>query len=146
VAHATGAALAVRRRAYEEAGPLDEGYFLYFEETEWLERVQRHGWAVELVPEARVMHRVRGGGDPARVPSPQYLPSAYRYLRKHGAGENAIDATLFLSILLSRLTLLAVAAFWPSRRARSLRMAKGYADLASYVAHRRSERRAQAQR
>jgi len=137
VAHATGAALAVRREAYEDAGPLDEGYFLYLEETEWLERVQRRGWAIELVPDAVVVHRTRGGGDAADVPSPHYLPSAYRYLGEHGTSETAIDATLLLSTLCSCMTLVAVAALSPSRRARALRMARRYARLASYVTERR---------
>jgi GT2 family glycosyltransferase len=140
VAHATGAALAVQREAYEEAGPFDEGYFLYLEETDWLERVQHRGWAVELVPEARVVHRVRGGGAAAHVPSLHYLPSAYRYLGERGTSETAIDATLLLSTLLSRLTLLAAAALRPSRRPQLLKMARGYAGLASYVAQRRRAR------
>jgi GT2 family glycosyltransferase len=56
-----GAALAIRRGAYEQAGPLDEGFFLYFEETEWQQRLTRLGWGIELVRAARGTWRGRSG-------------------------------------------------------------------------------------
>jgi GT2 family glycosyltransferase len=140
VAHATGAALAVRRRAYDDAGPLDEGYFLYLEETEWQRRVRRSGWSVESVPEACVVHRVRGGGEAAEVPSPHYLPSAYRYLRAQGTSETAIDVTLVAGAVTSQLALRAVAALSSSRRRSALRQAEGFRDVVRYVRRRRSAR------
>ena len=50
IAHAMGAALLVRRAAYDAAGPLDESYFLYLEETEWQRRVWGAGWEVRIEP------------------------------------------------------------------------------------------------
>jgi GT2 family glycosyltransferase len=39
-------------------GLFDEGYFLYFEETDYCVRLGRKGWAVECVPSALAWQRV----------------------------------------------------------------------------------------
>ncbi len=57
VGRADGAALAISRAALERAGLLDETLFLYVEDVEWSLRVRRAGFAVVLVPDARVRHK-----------------------------------------------------------------------------------------
>ncbi|MGV9302136.1 glycosyltransferase [Nonomuraea sp. NPDC003727] len=57
---ATGAAWLVSRACAEALGPLDERYFLYSEETEYMLRAGRHGFAVRYEPEAVAVHL---GGD-----------------------------------------------------------------------------------
>ncbi len=52
----SGSFMLVRRRALEEVGPLDEGYFLHCEDLDWFVRFQRAGWAIYLVPDAEVVH------------------------------------------------------------------------------------------
>ena len=52
----TGALLAVRRDFWERTGPFDEGYRLYFEETDWLLRARGLGARAVLVPAARAVH------------------------------------------------------------------------------------------
>jgi GT2 family glycosyltransferase len=47
-----GAAMLLRSDAVREAGRLDERYFLYFEEAEYLLKLRRLGWSVECVPAA----------------------------------------------------------------------------------------------
>ena len=61
VGRATGAAMAVSRRAIEQAGLLDERLFMYVEDTEWCLRIRAAGAGVVFVPEARVWHS--GGSD-----------------------------------------------------------------------------------
>jgi len=51
-----GAALVVRREAIEQAGPLDEGYFMYSEEMEWCRRIKACGWRVVYLPAATIIH------------------------------------------------------------------------------------------
>ena len=51
-----GAAMVVRREAIEQAGPLDESYFMYSEEMEWCRRIKAQGWRVVYVPAATVVH------------------------------------------------------------------------------------------
>jgi GT2 family glycosyltransferase len=57
VAGLRGALLAVTRNALGRFGPFDEGYFLYYEETEWLWRARRRGARLGLAAGARVQHR-----------------------------------------------------------------------------------------
>jgi len=57
VGRADGAALAVSRAAAERAGLLDESLFLYVEDVDWSLRVRAAGFAVVVVPDARVRHK-----------------------------------------------------------------------------------------
>lgn len=52
-----GPLMVADREALERLGPLDEGYFLYYEETEWLLRARRQGARLVLAPRSRVVHR-----------------------------------------------------------------------------------------
>jgi len=52
----SGALLAVRRDAWQTIGGFDEGYRLYFEETDWLRRLVRAGAEAVHVPSAHAVH------------------------------------------------------------------------------------------
>ena len=59
-----GAALLVRRAAFEAAGGFDEAFFLYAEETDLMARWRRAGLRILYVPGAEVVHEGgRSGGD-----------------------------------------------------------------------------------
>ena len=51
-----GASMMIRREVLERIGMFDEGFFLYFEETELCHRAARAGFATLYVVESRVMH------------------------------------------------------------------------------------------
>jgi GT2 family glycosyltransferase len=57
VAGLRGALLAVTGKTLQRFGSFDEGYFLYYEETEWLWRARRRGARLGLAAGARVQHR-----------------------------------------------------------------------------------------
>lgn len=80
----TGAALLVRRASLEDVGPMDEGFFLYFEDTEWCHRMHDHGWDVLLEPGARVVHHRGGSSTPKTVVTSAYRASFYRYCDLYG--------------------------------------------------------------
>jgi hypothetical protein len=56
-AYAHGAAMMVPRQVLEQAGPMQEDFFLYYEELDWSERIRRAGWEVWVQPRARVYHK-----------------------------------------------------------------------------------------
>jgi GT2 family glycosyltransferase len=56
VDYVTGAAFAIRRAAFDAIGGFDEGFFLYFEETDLCERARRAGWRVRYLPSAVAIH------------------------------------------------------------------------------------------
>ena len=80
----TGAAMLVRRTAITEAGPMDEGFFLYYEDTEWCHRMRDHGWQVVLEPAAKVIHHVGSSGAPPALVAQAYRDSFYRYCDLYG--------------------------------------------------------------
>jgi GT2 family glycosyltransferase len=54
--HPLGACMLIRRAAWEDVGPLDEGYFMYLEEVDWCRRACARGWQVWQHPGARAIH------------------------------------------------------------------------------------------
>jgi hypothetical protein len=54
----SGAFMLVRREVLEHVGLFDEGYFLYYEETDLIHRARKAGWTCWHVPGARVVHLV----------------------------------------------------------------------------------------
>jgi GT2 family glycosyltransferase len=52
----SGACMAIRREVLDVVGPLDEGYFLYFEEVDFCLRAKLAGWQTAFVQEACVTH------------------------------------------------------------------------------------------
>lgn len=86
-----GAALLVRRAAFEQVGGLDEGFFMYSEELDWLRRMRAADWRVVYFAPARVIHHEAKSS--AQVPAATHIrfnTSKVRYFRKyHGplAGE-----------------------------------------------------------
>jgi GT2 family glycosyltransferase len=51
-----GAALAIRREAFEAVGGFDESFFMYCEETDLCFRLKNAGWQIHFVPIATVTH------------------------------------------------------------------------------------------
>lgn len=89
-----GASMLVRREVFEQIGLLDEGYFLYYEETDFCYRAHQAGWECWYVPASRVVHLVGQStgvtNNPQRKRRPQYwYDSRMRYFRRnHGRTYN----------------------------------------------------------
>jgi GT2 family glycosyltransferase len=79
VPNLSGALLAFRREVAEKVGPWDDGYFLFFEETDWLQRAASLGLRIAQVPRARVVHLWGHAADPAAM-VPHLLRSRRRFL------------------------------------------------------------------
>ncbi len=76
-----GAALLVRRSAFDDAGGFDEGFFLYAEETDLLARLAELGWRTLYVPSASVVHE--GGASGGDRLFGLLHASLSRYVTKH---------------------------------------------------------------
>jgi GT2 family glycosyltransferase len=53
-----GASMMVRSAVFASVGLLDEGYYLYYEETDFCLQARRTGWESWYVPQSRVVHLV----------------------------------------------------------------------------------------
>lgn len=98
IAHAIGAALLVRSDAAHDAGPLDEGFFLYLEETEWQRRIAQASWRREVVPTARFTHLGGASSSSHPLASPHYLNSVRRYYSHPRAAMAAIWVAATISL------------------------------------------------
>lgn len=78
----SGACVLVRRAALERLGGLDEGFFLYSEDTDLCRRVWSAGWRVRFEPAATARH-VGGGSAPRHQTEWISARSRVHYARKH---------------------------------------------------------------
>jgi N-acetylglucosaminyl-diphospho-decaprenol L-rhamnosyltransferase len=86
----TGAALAIRRSAFDELGGFDEDYFMYAEEADLCWRSRQAGWEVHFAPVTDVVHRGGASTAPLRGPMAlQKIRSAVRFYRRHYARPRA---------------------------------------------------------
>jgi len=79
-----GACMMVRREAVEEAGFMDEGYFMYGEDVDWCFRIKQCGWKIVYLSEAQVLHY--GAQSTRRYPirmGIEALQSQHRFFRTH---------------------------------------------------------------
>jgi GT2 family glycosyltransferase len=85
----SGASMMVRREVFETAGLLDEGYFMYFDETDFCLRAKRAGWQTWYVPASRIIHLVGQssgvtGAMRAAKRRPKYwFDSRHRFFLRH---------------------------------------------------------------
>jgi N-acetylglucosaminyl-diphospho-decaprenol L-rhamnosyltransferase len=90
--HPLGACMLIRRTAWDEVGPLDEGYFMYVEEIDWCRRAGQRGWQIWHQPQAVVVHH--GGASTSQQPDAmlaQLWRSRLRYYaRFHGPAYNRL--------------------------------------------------------
>ncbi|MBU0610495.1 MAG: glycosyltransferase family 2 protein, partial [Armatimonadetes bacterium] len=84
VEHLDGAALLVRREAIAAVGPMDEGYWMYCEDSDWELRFRRAGWKLRYVPDATMLHHHGASSRQCRAEMiASYNRAAARYFRLH---------------------------------------------------------------
>jgi hypothetical protein len=90
-----GASIMFRSTVLEQVGVFDEGFFLYFEETDLCHRARQAGWLTHFVRDSRVVHigsASTGMKEWRRVPG-YWFDSRWRYFRKRGGRPMALAAT-----------------------------------------------------
>jgi N-acetylglucosaminyl-diphospho-decaprenol L-rhamnosyltransferase len=79
-----GAALMVRREAWQQVGPLDEGFFMYFEELDWCRRCRAAGWEIHYLPAAQIIHyEGKSSEQVLAARTIRFQSSKIRYYRKY---------------------------------------------------------------
>ena len=109
---ASFACILLRGDMISAIGPMDEGYFLYFEDIEYCLRARRAGWRIRYVPQAEAIH-FRGGSGPVKALNAQraelpryYYSSRTRYFyQAHGfAGLIATNLLWYLGRMIKHST------------------------------------------
>ena len=98
-----GAAVLIRWAALEAMGEMDDGYFLYFEEVDYMRRAAALGWETWQTPHALVFHAEGGStglaaARAARARMPAYWFRSWRryHAKNHGAARASAAAALVL--------------------------------------------------
>jgi GT2 family glycosyltransferase len=136
VDHLLGACMLIRREAWRDVGYLDEGYFLFLEETDWCLRAKRAGWRVVYYPHAAIIHHGQHSTRQAPASNLLHLYRSYchfyrRHHPNHRVGLLALKGVIaFASVL--RIGLWTVRT-WQSReseaREQGRRMVAGYQQV-----------------
>jgi GT2 family glycosyltransferase len=80
----SGACMGVRRKAVDDVGPMDERFFMYWEDADWCRRMWRKGWKVVYFPQASIVHHVGVSSEQAPLRSIfEFHKSSYRLFDKH---------------------------------------------------------------
>ena len=83
-----GAYMHVRLAAVDDAGLLDESFFMYGEDLDWAFRIKERGWKVYYNPEARAVH-YKGASSSRRSYRliVEFYRAMYLFHRKHYASQ-----------------------------------------------------------
>jgi GT2 family glycosyltransferase len=99
-----GAALAIRRKAFETVNGFDESFFMYYEEVDLCYRLHAAGWQVHFAPVTTVVHA--GGASTKQYRTAmavQNFASAMRFYQQHYSGIRLAELVVLLkSIILAR--------------------------------------------
>ena len=81
----SGACMVIRKETLLDVGPLDERFFMYFEDADLCRRARAAGWLVYYLPQVEIVHHT--GASSRSKPMAIWLlhKSAFLYHRKHGA-------------------------------------------------------------
>jgi GT2 family glycosyltransferase len=109
---------ALRRKAVEQVGLLDERFFFYGEDVDWCRRFNEGGWKVVYFPDAEALHY--GGSSSANAPITFVIEmqrANYQYWAKHHSRLES-DAFLLVSLLHHVIRVVGEVAAYPLRRTR----------------------------
>ncbi len=133
----SGAAMLIRREAFEEVGGFDEGYFMYVEDVDFCWRLRQAGWRVAYEPRACVSHV--GGTSSTKAPYRLLIAhhrSMLRFEKRRRSARHLTKSARFFSLctwpflvggVAGRAGIL-LALRWGQRRVREKRRSAQYVE------------------
>jgi GT2 family glycosyltransferase len=99
-----GASLLTSSIALRDAGLLDEGFFLLWEETEFCLRLRKTGWRLGAAPDSKVLHKVHSSsGGKGPLVDRYFTASGLRILRLHSGAPRLAMCLFVIARLVRRL-------------------------------------------
>lgn len=91
----SGACMLCRREAIADVGLMDEGYWMYCEDSDYCQRYLARGWDLYYLPQATMRHVLGGSSQTARAEMiAAYNHAAARYFRRHHSPLQGLGARL----------------------------------------------------
>lgn len=103
-----GAFFCIRRAVLDQIGPLDDGFFVWYEEVDFCRRAKNAGWSVRYYHDVSAFHK--GGGSFDRVSTLRKQRMMRRSLRRYMRKHFGLGAWLLFAALDPLFVLLAYAA------------------------------------
>jgi GT2 family glycosyltransferase len=102
----SGACMVVRRSAAETVGPMDERFFMYWEDADWCRRMREKGWGVRYCPAATLTHSVGKSSRARPIRSClEFHKSAYRLHAKYARGGKRLFHPIVFGVIAMRFYL-----------------------------------------
>lgn len=122
-AFAHGAAMMVPREVIDLVGPMFDGYFLYYEELDWCERIKRAGYTIAYEPRSVIYHKESistGRNSPLKI---YYLNrNRLLFLQRNTTGITRLLGTAyFLLVAIPKRLLITIVKQQPEHRRALLR-------------------------
>ena len=97
----SGCSLLVSKEIVEKVGLMDERFFLYYEETDWILRAKRAGYRMMYVSQAKIWHKVSAsiGGHQSPLML-YYMTRNNPLLMRRNAGDAAFACYLLIYLCL----------------------------------------------
>jgi GT2 family glycosyltransferase len=115
----TGCYMLVRRQSVEDVGMMDDGFFMYAEETDWCYRFKSKGWRNRFTPDAEIIHLGGASAPKLSARRAQITNASFvRYMRKHWSKPRAWAGIYLIALFYAtRLAmLLPRRIIWPSEQ------------------------------
>ena len=96
-----GAALAIRRTAFDAVGGFDPSYFMYFEDADLCYRLTAAGWQVHFTPATTVVHV--GGASTSQYRAEmnvRLLTSTIQFYQRHAPSLHLLEVVLIIKGLM----------------------------------------------
>lgn len=93
---ASGCAWLLRAETVRRVGPMDEGYFMYFDDVDYCRRLWDAGWEVLATPAAEIVHDTGRGSRATPALPAEGGASPVRYFSKHLTRADAVRARRWL--------------------------------------------------
>lgn len=114
----SGSCLLVRPEAFESIGGFDDRYFMYMEDVDFGDRLERAGWRNVYVPSAEIVHaKGHAAGKVPELMLPAHHESAYRFFADRHPGPAAAPLRAAMKVGLAARSRISVLAAVRARRA-----------------------------
>jgi N-acetylglucosaminyl-diphospho-decaprenol L-rhamnosyltransferase len=100
-----GACFLIRRELFKQIGGLDQGYFLFYEDTEYCRRALEAGWKILYTREVEVFHH-QGKSTAQEMPEwiwALHLKGLLRYLRTEKSAGTWFYGTVFKALFFCKI-------------------------------------------
>jgi GT2 family glycosyltransferase len=124
----TGCALLIKKEVIKKIGLMWDGYFLYYEDTDWNLKAKKNGWKIVVAPKAKIYHKVSRSAKPGSFSYIYYHTRNGLYLAKRN-GSFLIRFCAYLNSFWILIKQMIKLIFIPKKRMWAKAVIKGIKDF-----------------